>query len=55
MIPGGGDVVGRRAEPGNDQKIAAIDQQLTYEIAPVEHHRVHTLGPISRCDSRIAT
>ena len=55
MIAGRGDVIGRRAQPADDEQIAAVDQQLPYEVAPVEHHRVHCLRPISRCDSRIAT
>jgi len=55
MIAAGSDIVGGRAEPGDDQQIAAIRQQGFDEFAPVEHHLPHTLRPINRCDSRIAT
>ena len=54
MVAGRGDIPGRRAEPADDQQIAAVDEKLPHEIPPVEHHRVHCLRPISRCDNRIA-
>ena len=38
MVAGRGHVVSGGAEPGDDQKVAAVDQDLPYEIAPVEHH-----------------
>src|SRR5580693_919005 len=37
MIAGRGDVVSCRTEPGNDQEIAAIDQELPHKIAPINH------------------
>jgi len=59
MIAGRGDVIGRRAEAGNDEEVAAVGEELLYEIPPVQHCRarylVHCLGPIRRCESRIAT
>src|SRR6202023_3465252 len=55
MIAGRGGVVGRGAQSADDEEIAAVDQKLPYQFAPVEHHRVHCLRPINRCESRIAT
>ncbi len=55
MIAGRRGIVGRGAESADDEQIAAIDQKLPHKIAPVEHHRVHCLRPIKRCDSKIAT
>ena len=55
MVAGGRGIVGRRAEPGDDQQIAAIGEKHTHEFAAVKHHRVHCLRPISRCDNRMAT
>ena len=54
MVAGGGDVVGRRAEPADHGEVAAVGEQCLHECAPL-HHLVHTLRPISRCESRIAT
>jgi hypothetical protein len=41
MIACGGDVVGRRAEAGDDEQIAAIDEQAFDDVAPIKHARFH--------------
>src|ERR1700730_1199809 len=55
MIATGRNVIGGRAEPGNDQQIFAVDEQLLDELTPIEHHLFHCLRPINRCDNRMAT
>src|ERR1700730_1837147 len=53
MITTGRNVVGGRAEPGHDQQIFAVDEQLLDELTPIEHHLFHCLRPINRCDNRM--
>src|SRR5215470_4567624 len=55
MIAAGRNVIGGRPEPGDDKQVLAADEQLLDELAPIEHHLVHSLRPISRCDSTTAT
>ena len=63
MIARRRDIIGRRAQAADDQKIAAIAQAVTYNLAPIRagrashlpSSRLHTLRPISRCDSSTAT
>ena len=58
VIAGGGDVVGRGAQPADHDGIAALRQQVTNDAAPIEKicfaHLVKTFAPIRRCDSRTA-
>jgi len=52
VVAGGGDVIGRRAKAGNDEEIAAVDQELLYELTPVEHHRIR-YGPLLGADQAL--
>src|SRR5215212_5557341 len=56
MIAGGGDVVGRRAEPGDDQEVAPALQEPRDGGAPVERRRhfANTLAPMRRCERSTA-
>src|SRR4051812_47646884 len=56
MIASGGDVVGRRAEPGDDQQVAPALQQPRDGGAAVERlrHFANTLAPMRRCDRSTA-
>src|SRR5215208_632500 len=56
MIAGGGDVVGRRAEPGDDQEVAPVLQEPRDGGAPVEglRHFANTLAPMRRCERSTA-
>src|SRR5882672_802321 len=55
MIAAGRNVIGGRAQPGDDKQVLAVDEQFLDELSPVQHHLVHSLRPISRCDSTMAT
>ena len=60
VVAGGRDIVGRRAEPGDNQQILAVGQQARDDGAAVECRRAHFaptvkgLRPIRRCDSNTA-
>ncbi len=58
MIAGGGDVVGRGAQPADHDGLLALRQKAGDHAAPFQKvcfaHLVKTLAPISRCDSRTA-
>ena len=58
MIAGGGDIVGRGAEPADHDGVLALRQQAGDDAAPIEKiclaHLVKTFAPIRRCDSSTA-
>ena len=54
VVAGGIGIVGRRAEPADDQQVAAIREQRRDRGAPVElvagRAAYHFFAPIRRCD-----
>ena len=53
MIAGGGDIIGGRAETGDDQQVAAVDEQAFDDIAAVKHQRQSFL-PMRICERMTA-
>src|SRR5262249_27380198 len=55
MIAAGRNIESGGPEPGHDQQVLAVDEEVPDKLTSVKHHLVHCLRPISRCDNRMAT
>ena len=55
IVAAGRDVIGRRADAGDDQQAAALLQQFGDELAAVHGQWPFLLRSTMRCDNRIAT